>query len=507
MRDLSVATRVDVSAAEATFGVGSCLSVTAMRRLILISLLAACGDNLEVEEEGGGSNEPQPIVATCDEAQLDTLVAKLPHVSSAVPKSCGDWVDGVSKCYLVTIAQPIDHAAPTKTFDQKVWVMHRGCERPTVVADWGYSNEYFFDDELAVLFQANAIWIEHRFQGESLPSMVDWDWKQLTIENGANDMHRVIESFKHLYGKNWVSTGASKGGITATYHAFFYPDDLNGSVPYVAPASQARVDKNYQWYLDTVMTTPCAERIRAAQVAALTTRRPMMIARLNAEGAAGFEEHYLDAMTQSFDWGFWQYRGERFCNQVPDVGNINDEAFWQFYSRASGFFGPANREMSDGALYYEWLTEQGFALQVGAHIKDLLKSEWVTATMEDNFRDEFPAVELPTYDGYITRRVRRWVREDAENMLLVYGQYDPWSGGAMDEPERPSSARYFVPGANHGAGISGLPAAAQADAIARAAQMFGVPAAMPMMRRAAEAVERRDEILGRTMQRVMLRRL
>jgi hypothetical protein len=478
--------------------------------IVMAFLVAACGDNFEVEDQGGGSgsNTPQqPIEATCDEAQLDTLVAKLPNVMSAEPADCGDWVEGVAKCFLVTMAQPIDYAAPEKTFGQKVWVMHRGCDRPTVVADWGYSNEYFFDDELSLLFGANAMWIEHRYQGESIPSMVDWDWKQLTIENGATDMHRVIESFKHLYGKNWVSTGASKGGITATYHAYFYPDDLNGSVPYVAPASQARVDTRYQWYLDTFMTTPCAQRIRSAQVAALTSRRAMMIARLTAEGAEGYEEDYLDAMTNSFDWGFWQYRGERYCTQVPDIATATDDAFWQFYSRASGFFGPANEEMSDGALYYEWLTEQGFALQIGAHIKDLLKSEWATATMEDNFRDQFPAVELPAYDGYVTRLVRKWVREEAENMLLIYGQYDPWSGGAMDEPVQASSARYFVPGANHGAGISGLPAAQQADAIARASQMFGVPAAMPMMRQAADAANRRDEIIGRKMQRVMTTRL
>src|SRR5688500_18746260 len=94
------------------------LASTYMRRLALVSLVAAaCGDNLEPEEgAGSGSGEPQQIVATCDEAQLDTLVAKLPNVTTAIKTPCGDFLDGVSKCYLVTLAQPVNYAQPTATF-------------------------------------------------------------------------------------------------------------------------------------------------------------------------------------------------------------------------------------------------------------------------------------------------------------------------------------------------------------------------------------------------------
>src|SRR5690606_652844 len=188
--------------AVATHSVAGCLIVTTMKWPGYVTFLAAaataatagCGGNFEPGSEELEDPTPQ-ITANCDAAQLDDLVGKLRHVTSAVPMSCGDWVDGASKCYLVTMAQPIDHAAPesSKTFPQHVYVMHRGCDRPTVVADWGYANQYFYDDELSLLFQANAIWMEHRYQGQSVPEPDDWDWTQLTIENGARDMHRVIE--------------------------------------------------------------------------------------------------------------------------------------------------------------------------------------------------------------------------------------------------------------------------------------------------------------------------
>ncbi|HEX5059887.1 MAG TPA: S28 family serine protease [Kofleriaceae bacterium] len=471
-----------------------------MRRFALLVLFAACGDNLDT------TPTETPVEAVCNENDLDSLVATLPNVTSAKAVTCGDFVQGAVRCYEVTITQPVNQVTPGATFGQHLFLMHRGCDRPTVVADWGYSNDVFFDDELAVLFDANALWIEHRYQGSSAPVGADWDWTQLTIKNGATDMHRVIDSFKHLYGANWVSTGASKGGITATYHSFFFPNDLDGRIPYVAPASRSRIDSNYQTYLDRTLTSDCAQRIRDAQIAALTTRRSMMLSHLAQTVGAGNEEIYLDAMTASFDWAFWQYRGERYCNSVPPA-TATDDAFWTFYAQTSGFFGPADDSLyADGALSYEWLSEQGFALQIGAHVRDLLTSEYATMTMEDRFRSDFPDVDLPIYDGAVTRSARHWALHYAQNMLLIYGQFDPWSGGALDEPEQPTSARLFAPAQTHGgAAIATLTDADQALAIEHATRMFGVPPIMTRMRLAAAATERRDAILARHEQRVLLR--
>jgi hypothetical protein len=372
-----------------------------------------------------------------------------------------------------------------------------------VIADWGYSNDYFFDDELSTLFQANALWVEHRYQGWSLPEAAFWDWTALTIENGAGDLHRVIAAFRPLYQGRWVSTGASKGGITATYHAYFFPDDLDGSIPYVAPASRARVDATYQEFLDTTLTSACARRLRNVQVDALTTRRAMMISRLTELTGAGAEAETLELLTNSLDWGFWQYWGSSYCNQVPRATATNNQ-FWQFYLDFSylAWASPGPDEtMSYGALTYEWLTEQGFALQVGAHVASLLEEPAATATMEDTFREMFPFVTLPDYDGSVTAAVRTWARDEAEDLLLVYGQFDPWSGGAMDAPARSTSARFFVPAATHAAYIGALPEAERDAALAHAARMFGqdpVPALLPAAARAATI---RHTLVERQLQR------
>jgi hypothetical protein len=476
-----------------------------MRRALLV-LLVACGDNID----NTVIDTSPAIEAVCNENDIDALVAQLPNVVAAVKADCGDFVEGMARCYEVTIQQPVDHAQPDgPSFKQQLFVTHRGCDRPTVIADWGYSWEYFFDDELSLLFQANSIWVEHRFQGQSVPVGVDWDWTQLTIENGANDMHRVIESFKHLWGANWVSTGASKGGITATYHSYFFADDVDGFVPYVAPASRGRVDANYQAYLDSRLVSTCAQRVRDVQVAALTTRKPMMLGKLAvALGSPEPAPIYLDLMDASFDWAFWQYYGEEYCPRVPTAAST-DDAFWNFFAEMSGLFGPkpaTNEELSDGALSYEWLTEQGFALQIGAHVMPLLTSEYATMTMEDRFLLQFPDVPLPAYDGFVTRASRHWAQHYAENMLLIYGQFDPWSGGALEVPERPTSARFFVPGATHGgASIGALVESERTVALEHAARMFGVQPVLPIMRDAMEAGKRRDAILARHEQKFLTR--
>src|SRR4029079_2939256 len=55
----------------------------------------------------------------------------------------------------------------------------------------------------------------------------------------------------------WISTGASKGGMTSVYHRRFYPRDLDGVAAYVAPNDVVnRSDDAYDRFFDTVGTDP-----------------------------------------------------------------------------------------------------------------------------------------------------------------------------------------------------------------------------------------------------------
>jgi len=477
-----------------------------MRSLVLLAWLVGCGDNLRATPDAGIDATPDAtpdaaidaFLGSCVEADLPATLAALPGVTSATEiADCGPYVEGPARCFLIGFQQ-------TPELEQRLWLTHRGCDRPTVIADWGYSWEFFYDDELATLYKTNSLWVEHRYQGTSLPAPENWDWTQLTIDNGAEDLHDIITAFRMHYAQRWVSTGASKGGITAIYHAYRYPDDLDGTIPYVAPGSRARIDTAYQDFLNTSLPSPCGQGIRDAQVAAVTTRRTMMISRLS-QIAPGSETLYLEYMVGYLDWAYWQYFGVEHCFAVP-TATSTDDAFWDFIYTYSGF-GAARRSpgipddfMSNGALSYEWLTEQGFALQLNAQIRPYLVEPIVLGTMEETFVAQFPDVTLPPYDGRVTAEARAWARDLAENMLLVYGAYDPWSGGSIDAPVQASSARFFVPDATHGAQITDMAPADVTAALAHATRMLGVAPVMQKPDRAKVLVNKallRDRALAR----------
>ncbi|MBA2543162.1 MAG: hypothetical protein H0V17_26205 [Deltaproteobacteria bacterium] len=476
-------------------------------RVLLLGLASTSACATQVGDPDDPDDEV--LVGTCDETTLRSTLDALPHVGAVAEVACGEGVVGSARCFTLDFEQPIQHAqSDGDKLVQKLFLTHRSCDAPTLVIDSGYEQDYFYDDELSILFQPNTLGIEHRFQGASTPTLDRWDWSALTIDNGAADLHEIVRAFRTHYDGRFVSSGASKGGITATYHAHLYPDDLDGSIPYVAPASRARIDTTYQTRMQQLLPAPCATAVRDVQKAALTTRRSFVTARIVELGGSELD---LELAVSRFDWGFWQYYGTPYCSYVPPTSATDDE-FWQFFYGFAGFGDPAPAgelgEYSNGALFYEWLTEHGFAHQIQAEVDALLTQPSARESMEASFRAGFPSVSLPAYDGSFTQLTRTWVRDDAENLLLIYGNFDPWTGGAMDAPTRPSSGRYFVPTGTHAAQIGMLSGAEYQAAVETASRLFGRdPVVRPEKRSAgaerafADRLNRRDFAIGRSLRR------
>jgi hypothetical protein len=232
-------------------------------------------------------------------------------------------------------------------------------------------------------------------------------------------------------------------------------------------------------------------------VAGITTRHNAMITKLTPVVGAGYEEYYLQSMVAYVEWSFWQYYGNTSCAAVP-TSATTDDSFFSFLQQASGYPErlPATDARSDGALEYEWLTEQGFAQQLSPTVSSYVTDPYARQTMEQTFAEQYPGIVLPAYNGKVTSDVRAWVKT-ADNILLIYGELDPWSGGAMDQPTKPSSMRYFVPGANHGAAIAGLETNDRTNALKLAALYFGEQPDLTALPRAVQASKNRDEILAR----------
>ena len=383
--------------------------------------------------------------------------------------------------FVLTYRQPADHRHPGRgAFDQRLTLLHRSEDAPVVLSTSGYGLAAAprpAQTEPTALLGANQISVEHRFFTPSRPAPADWS--DLTIWQEATDEHRIVTAFKRLYAGRWIQTGASKGGMTSVYHRRFYPGDVDGVVAYVAPDDVINpADRAYDRFFDTVGTASCRAALDGVQQEALR-RRDRLVPRLEAAAA---EEGWTFAGTlgtadRSFEmtvldtvWAFWQYSSVAACATVPATTATDEQLY----------------DWIDGVAGWSFYTDQGLAPYFPYYYQAASQLGWPSLRF-DHLRGlrEYPG--LYTANSSLPAELRRphnpvpmvdvdlWVRTVSSRMIFIYGENDPW-GAERFTPSRRDSALFVAPGANHGANISRLSAADNADATAMLRRWAGVPA-------------------------------
>ena len=176
--------------------------------------------------------------------------------------------------FVMYIDQLLDPEHPEAgSFKQRVIVAHAGYDRPTVLVTEGYDANYAvnpkYKEELSKLLNANLIFVEYRYFGKSMPQPCNWDY--LTVKNSLADLHHVNTTFKRLYGGKWIATGISKGGQTTMFYRSYYPDDVDVSVPYVAPLNKSLEDGRHEVFLrDKVGNAASRNAVKNAQLSTTT---------------------------------------------------------------------------------------------------------------------------------------------------------------------------------------------------------------------------------------------
>ncbi|APE21759.1 MULTISPECIES: alpha/beta hydrolase family protein [Streptomyces] len=400
--------------------------------------------------------------------------------------------------FVLNYKQPIDHRRPwAGTFDQRISVLHKDTGRPTVFRTSGYSlSTTPSRAEPTRIVDGNQVSMEYRFFTPSRPQPADWS--KLDIWQAASDQHRIFTALKKIYGQKWLSTGASKGGMTATYFERFYPRDMDGVVAYVAPNDVVNnEDSAYDRFFETVGTKECRDRLNNLQREALVRRAPLEAkyqAWAESEGATfntvGTLDKAFEAVVLDFVWGFWQYYGEDVCDQIPDAKTASDDVVYETIDAYSGWSAYTDQGLEGYTpYYYQAATQLGSPTIKQPHLKGLSRYGYQPAR-------NFVPREIPMkFQPHAMRDVDSWVRNNANKMLFVYGGNDPWGSekfhlgkGARD------SYVYVAPGANHGANVAGLVDAERENATARILAWAGVPA--PAVQ-AAQPLARFDARLDR----------
>jgi len=369
--------------------------------------------------------------------------------------------------FRISFTQPIDHHDPSLgTFQQRLSLLHRGLGRPTVMYTSGYHlSMYVFRSEPAAIVDGNQLNMEHRFFRPSRPSQPDWE-RELTIWQAAADEHKVVKAFQRIYERNWLTTGGSKGGMTATYHRRFYPDDVDGTIPYVAPNDVIDDDDVYGDFLAAVGTPSCRAKLIALQRRVLTDRDYYLDRLQRVSERLGYTYDVGGGMEAVFETGvidfyfsFWQYWYADDCAVLPDPATATDNQVWrgiQMILPLTFYSDQLNRPYVP--YYFQAAYQLGSPAPWEEQVADLL--EFPGRDVGVSFVPE--AIRPSTFDAEAMPDIDAWVRTESTRMLYVYGENDPWSaehfvcgaGGAGRD-----CRRYVEPDGNHGSSIAGLPGA------------------------------------------------
>ncbi len=378
-------------------------------------------------------------------SDIETALFNLPDVSFKKI----DSPDGFEAAYELKIRQPLDHKHPEKGhFYQRVFLTHKGFDRPTVICTEGYDRPTNRVYELSRLLNANQLDVEHRYFGASIPEKLDYQY--LNLEQATADLHHVNEIFRQIYKGKWVSTGISKGGQTTIYYRYFYPADVDVSVPYVAPLNLELEEKRIYSFLDTVGSPECRAKIKAVQTRLLKNRQEALI-KLHwfAKGAnlkfnyLGFEQAFEYAVLE-YEFSFWQAGHD--CAKIPGDKMPLDSTLTHFLS-VSGldFFGD---EVIAGyaSHYYQAGDEMGYYSYKTDDFKGLLKA----LPMKPNPSAVFMPGKQPTsFDGDLPKRVAKWIDEYGHNFIYINGDSDTWSATAVRPSGKTNAVFFFMPKIDH----------------------------------------------------------
>ncbi|MDD6748318.1 MAG: S28 family serine protease [bacterium] len=363
--------------------------------------------------------------------------------------------------YLVRITQQVDPKNPAAgTFTQRVVIGHVGFDRPTVIVTEGYGGAYAlnpkYQEELTKLLNANLVFVEYRYFLESTPEPKNWDY--LTAENSAYDLHHVNQTFRQLYQGKWISTGISKGGQTTCLYRAYFPDDVDFSVPYVAPLNRAVEDGRHEPFLRQVGTKAERDRILAFQKAVLKQKAAIvpMLENYCQEHKLTFRipmAEVLDYSVLEYPFAIWQWGTP--VDQVPEptasaadlfkhLMEISEPSYFSNEQPYVSFDVQACRELG----YYGYDTAPFKGLLTIKSAKGYLNKLMLPTELIDQveFRPE------------LYHKVYNFLKDNDPKMIFIYGEIDPWSATRVPTFRGKKNEQIYIqPRGSHRSRIGNMP--------------------------------------------------
>ena len=361
------------------------------------------------------------------------------------------------------IVQNVDGDNADKgTFTQRIFVGLKGLDRPTVIITEGYSAGYGYGDseqELCRLFDANVVLVEYRYFSESIPEPCNWDY--LTVENSLRDLHHVRQTIGQIFKGKWISTGASKGGQTTMFYRVYYPEDVDVSVPYVAPLNRSVEDGRHEIFLAKTAGT-AEDRATVLKAQQEMLKRRATIVPLFKDYCDKHNLKFYLPIEEIYDYFVFEYAFAHFqygtpASQIPSLTasdqellnhfiRVNDPDYFAYPSKYLAFDVQAARELG----YY------------GYSLKGLKK--WTVVKNPKGYLNKImlpPELRDIKFDPTLYNRTVKFLKEQDPTMIFIYGEADPWSASGvcdwLDCSKKQNMRVYVQPGGDHGSSIQRMP--------------------------------------------------
>ena len=339
--------------------------------------------------------------------------------------------------YSMYIQQPVNHNQPdADKFKQKVSILFRGFDCPTIMVTEGYLWSFFGDaEDIGINLNANMVHVEHRNYGESF-NQDKGKWEYETSAQASADLHAVYQALKPILKGKWMSIGTSKSGETSMEYAYYYPDDMDLAAAFCSPFIISLDDKRFGEYLfNKVGSDELRYFMKEAIHSAFKNGEEGVYKKVceefkkNNKPVPSFTEfvfNTFDTFFSVFQYTFPSKHDEKVTSIIKEEESFVKEVTYTISS---------NREDETYTYFVDCAKEQGFHNPGYDYFADVL--EGTSFKAEDVVPSELHSEDrwlVKYYDNSVrTDMVKNFFVNSTIPLLFYYSQDDPWSAG---QPEK-----------------------------------------------------------------------
>ncbi len=394
----------------------------------------------------------------------------------------------LGQCYYIKYKQPIDHDNPALgTYEQQVVLTYVGSDAPTILHTQGYAlagdhgkNHNRLDSIAAptfmyefasglntdgsIKFTTNCVQVEYRYHGFSLPEGDENSFKYLSAKQQSDDLHNIVTDLKKalLKGK-WLSTGVSKNGMTTYDYAYYYPGDVDVYVPFVAPLLFQNEDMRIGDYMINSAVKDYLPQIKAAfqklvsdqKVLDATAQYVLKYYKEDKDYDVPADSvlHYTVEFAYDHLFGKQSYGDvDVWSKFIPKEGDdpatyalffYLDENDLRIFRQQSGTRGPLR--MRDNPFGMQVAVDQG---NIGYNYSWVKEGTLLTDSDKKYFDDK-EKKNTASDKVELSYLVKDFLKTTDCKMFFVYGENDPWTGAAIDDPTNENVKKLVIKGGTH----------------------------------------------------------